>query len=152
MPDLMTHVSAAYFLRKLPKISKCTVIFFVGNILPDILTRPFYIIFPGTYWFIYPFHTLFVLFLVCILISHFFEENVRKIVFFCLLAGVFLHLFLDMFQEHLTGVNYWLFPFSDIDVGIGLFGQDKSVYAIPFILIYLGLIKIVFFFKRRSKL
>lgn len=147
----MTHVAAAYLLRKPLRISKYTVIFFTGAILPDILTRPFYILLPGTYWFVYPLHTPFILILVCLLISYFFEERIRKATFLALLSGVFLHLFLDLFQKHLIGVNYWLFPFSDLNIEIGLFWQDDSVYAIPFLLALITIIKTRSFMKRNRK-
>ncbi len=133
MPDLVTHVSVAYFLRKPKGISRFTVIFFLGTILPDVLTRPIYVIFPNTYWFVYPFHTPLVLVLVSLLISYFFQERIRKAVFITLLLGVLLHLLLDLFQRSLFGTNYWLFPISDIDIQLGLFWQDDSLYAIPFL-------------------
>ena len=151
MPDLVTHISVAYLAQKSFKASKYLAVFFAGTILPDILTRPLYIIFPGAYWFIYPLHTPFILILVCLLISYFFEEKIRKTIFISLLAGVFLHLFLDFFQEHLIGVNYWLFPFSDIDVGVSLFWQDDSPYAVPFLLIAIIAIEIVSLITRTRK-
>ena len=33
------------------------VLFLVGNLLPDLLTRPFYAVFPKLYWAIAPLHT-----------------------------------------------------------------------------------------------
>lgn len=135
MPDLATHVAAAYLLRMPLRISRYSAIFFLGTILPDILTRPFYILFPDTYWFVYPLHTPYILILVCLLISHFFENTIRRSVFISLVAGVFLHFSLDLFQKHLIGVNYWLFPFSDLNIEIPLFWQDDSIYVLPFLLI-----------------
>ena len=150
MPDLITHVSVAYFLRKPFRISAHTPLFFLGTILPDILTRPVYIIFPNLYRFVYPLHTPFTLILVCALISYFFEEKTRKVVFSSLFLGVLLHLLLDVFQKHLIGSNFWLFPFSDIDVGFGLFWQDDSVYAVPLLLLMIIVSKI-FFSSRLSR-
>jgi cell division protein FtsW (lipid II flippase) len=142
MPDLVTHVAAAYLLRKPLRISKYAAILFTGTILPDVLTRPFYILIPNLYWFVFPFHTPFLLTFVCWLISYLFEERVRRRIFMTLMAGVCLHLLLDLFQKNLIDANYWLFPFSDMKLSVGLFWQEHSVYAIPFLLAIIIVIEI----------
>lgn len=151
MPDLVTHMAVAHLLKKPLRVSKFEAVFFAGTVLPDVLTRPFSIIMPGSYWFVYPLHTPLVLVLVCLLISYFFEQGIRRAIFLALLTGVFLHLVLDLFQKHLVGVNYWLFPFSDLNVEIGLFWQDDSIYAIPLLLALIIILESRLLMKRKGE-
>jgi hypothetical protein len=152
MPDLITHVSTAYFVKKAGGRSWPAAIFYFGTILPDILTRPFYVLFPGLYWFVYPLHTPLVILLVCSLISYCFERNLRKGIFLSLTAGVSLHFLLDLFQVHVNGSNYWLFPFSKVHIEVGLFWHDNSVYAIPFLLLGVAAIELSAMLKRRRQI
>ena len=143
MPDLVTHLSAAYFANKALKLTKYIAIFYLGTILPDILTRPFYILQPRLYWFVYPLHTPITLILVCLTISYLFEERIRKDVFISLSIGVFIHLALDVLPKHLIDKPRWLFPFSQWGFEIGLFWPDDSVYAVPFLLIGVIIVEII---------
>ena len=128
MPDLVTHVMAGYGLQRAlwPRLSPW---FLVGAVFPDILTRPFTILWPGSFWWTMPLHTPMGLLLVCAAIA--------------LLAGApflfsgiwapafFVHLFLDLFQAHLAGSYYLLFPFSWRSVEVDLIWPETTLYLLP---------------------
>ncbi|MFC1718855.1 hypothetical protein ACFL6S_34705 [Candidatus Poribacteria bacterium] len=72
MPDLVTHISAAYLVRRGTKsIAQAGALFYLGVILPDLLTRPVNILLPPLYWFVMPLHTPLALTMVCLLLSYF---------------------------------------------------------------------------------
>jgi hypothetical protein len=135
MPDLITHTATSYLLGKSVKIKKYLLIFCWGNILPDILTRPLYIIFPQTGDYTIGFHTPFGIIPVLLLISLLFEEKEQKSIFLYLYIGSIFHMFLDSFQKHIGEGYYWLFPFSWKSFGFNLFWTEDSLYAIPFLIL-----------------
>jgi len=106
-------------------------VFALGVILPDLLSRPFHILFPSTYWFVVPFHSPLVCLLYCALISLVFAPGLRRICFLALFAGVALHLFLDSFQNQAGPVYYWLFPFSWKSGWFGLFWPEEALFFLP---------------------
>lgn len=130
MPDLATHVLAAYIVKKAARI-KLLVLFLLGTILPDILSRPFYIPIPSLFWFVKPFHSVFVIIMVCLLLSYFFPETGRKNAFNILLAGALFHLFLDLFQMSIYPGYVWFFPLSTYSFTIGLFWPGEPIFALP---------------------
>jgi hypothetical protein len=131
MPDLLTHLIVAEGCRKVTRGDAFTPWFLVGTILPDLLTRPFNILFPSLFWFFVPLHTPVGLFFVCIAISQFFPTAERQSAFRNLLGGVALHLVLDLFQKHIGEGSYLLFPFSWRSFEIGLFWPETSLYLLP---------------------
>ena len=145
MPDLLTHFLVAYLLVQILSIKRYASIFYVGAILPDVLSRPFMLADLWSYWFFEPLHTPLVLILSCSLLTCFFEEEIRKKVFAYLLTGVSLHLFMDVFQKHMTLGYPWLFPFSWVDFEIGLLWPEQSLYYLP---VLLTLIVSQWFYRR----
>jgi len=145
MPDLVTHLSIAYLLKRWTTVLEYSAVFYLGTILPDILTRSFYILFPNTYWVVLPLHAPIPLFFVCCLITYLFDEKLRKGVLMSLASGVFLHLVLDFFQKHIEPEFLLLFPFSWKAFELGLFWAEDSLYTIPF---WIFLILIVEFTSR----
>jgi len=144
MPDLVTHLSIAYLLKTISKrwlfFLEFSIFFYFGTILPDILTRPLYILSPNVYWAVLPLHTPLPILFVCLSISYLFDERIRKGVFFTLVTGAYLHLFLDIFQKHIQPEVFLLFPFSWKSFNVGLIWPEESLYAIPFwIVIILGI-------------
>lgn len=128
MPDLVTHVVAGYGLQRAvwPRLSAW---FLVGAVLPDILTRPFTILWPGSFWWTMPLHTPMGLLLVCAAIALLTRRTGS--VFGNLGAGALLHLFLDLFQVHLAGSYYLLFPFSWRSVEVDLIWPETTLYLLP---------------------
>jgi hypothetical protein len=131
MPDLLTHVIVAQACRGRVRGNILTAWFLVGTVLPDVLTRPFNIAFPSLSSFSMPLHTPMGLFFVCALISHLFTAASRWLVFYNLLGGAALHLLLDVFQTHIAGSYYLLFPFSWCSFEFGLFWPEDSLYLLP---------------------
>ncbi|MFC1889456.1 zinc dependent phospholipase C family protein [Thermodesulfobacteriota bacterium] len=135
MPDLITHISVASILFRVSRASSHLVLFLLGTTLPDLLTRTFYILFPVTKWLLTPFHTPIGFTLVSLLAALFFAREIRAGVFFTLLAGGGLHMFLDAFQVGVGGVSYlWAFPFHEWSETFGFIGPEDSLYAAPFLL------------------
>ena len=134
MPDLITHVAFIHLLRRPFDLKKqiwnpnLRILFYVGTILPDILTRPFYILFPSTFSWTVAIHTFAGMFIICALIAFFFEVKIRRQVFVLLISGAAFHFLLDAFQKQLIGNNYWLFPLSWKNFGLGIFWAGEATY------------------------
>lgn len=138
MPDLVTHVSIIHLIKRPFEIRSkdrsapsLRALLYLGTILPDILTRPWYILFPDTHDWTFPFHTPFGMILCSGLIALFFETNLRKKAFVNLITGAGLHFFLDAFQQYITNSVFWLFPFSWISFGLGLLWADIIIGFVP---------------------
>ena len=133
MPDLLTHLMVAQGCRKGASNAAVTVWFLVGTVLPDILTRPFIIVTNSStvFWFVMPLHTPIGLLLVCACISFFVRPQHQRRIFYNLIGGAVLHLFLDMLQKHMGASYYLLFPFSWSSFEIGLVWPEDSLYLIP---------------------
>lgn len=145
MPDIATHVLAAYLFKKASGINPLAL-FLLGTMLPDILSRPLYMLFPGLFWAVRPFHSIFVIALVCLLISYLFPEAARKSTLKVLFAGAMLHLFLDLLQKTIYGGYPWLFPFSTYSPSLGLFWPEDPLFALPF----LAAISLAIYIKTRK--
>lgn len=158
MPDLITHVAFTHVVNRPFELSKnkknvfpFRIILYVGTILPDILTRPWYIMFPATKPWTACLHTPFCVLLVCGLIALFFEPAIQKRVFYYLSIGAALHFFLDSFQHHIIGSNYLLFPFSWRHVGYGLFSPGEIIPLIPLWIVIILIMEIAINLYKKSK-
>ena len=145
MPDLATHALATYFIAIPFKKWKPNYIDYphllFGAILPDIITRPIFILFPETFDYVGLLHTPFSLFIICLLIATFFKNHERKKIFLNQYLGSVFHLFLDFFQIHLLPCNYLLFPFLFDAYGINLFGVNDSLKALPVLVVIFLVLK-----------
>ncbi len=150
MPDLLSHMAAGYLLLAKIKSRAWFIVFLIGTCLPDLVTRPFYIIFPKLFWIVMPAHTPAGLFLLCLGLSGFFAARQRNRVFITLFAGCMLHLFLDLLQKHAHGGYVLLFPFSWDIFEFGLFYSEKSTDFLPLWLLLAGII--ISRIKRKYKL
>jgi hypothetical protein len=133
MPDLATHLAAGYLVAETRQgvSQEAKALFLVGNLLPDLLTRPFYAVFPGLYWAFAPLHTPVGLVLACGIASYAFEKRLRGMAFRALALGAALHLLLDALQKRVIDVYGILFPLAWKDVYLGLFWPDESLYVLP---------------------
>ena len=136
MPDLITHMAGAYLVKKGFRITKFLVLFYLGAMLPDLVSRPFHIIWPQTLFASQAFHSPVGSFLICWLVSLFFREDQRKPVFWLLLSGSIVHLIMDAGQMHLIGGYLWFFPFSMKTFTAGLFWPEDSVRFLPYTMIF----------------
>jgi len=158
MPDLVTHVAFTHLVKRPfelkgndKNIFSFRVILYLGAILPDITTRPWYIIFPVTKSWTASLHTPIGALLVCALLSFFFDQAIQKKVFVYLSLGVILHFFLDTFQHHIIGTNYWLFPFSWQHVGYGLFSPGDIIPLIPIWIFIILIMEIAIYLLKNNK-
>ncbi len=140
MPDLLTHALVGYFTTRPRRYRE---LFFVGLILPDLLGRLPMVFYKKSYWFISPGHTPMGILLGAYLMTFLFEPPIRTVIFRNLLVGASIHIFLDMLQRHLTDAYFWFFPFTWKTFEIPLFWPDKSIYAIPFVLVAIGVVYLV---------
>ena len=131
MPDLISHIGSGYLIGARFKKRGWMTLFLLGVILPDLTTRPLYILFESLYWYVKPLHTPVGLVLSCWLISALFIEQQRWYVFKALLAGSSVHLFFDLFQRHMHGGYALFFPFSWATWEFGLFWPETGLLLIP---------------------
>jgi hypothetical protein len=144
MPDLITHVAIAHLIRRPLEIRRkdslsvpLRILFYIGTIFPDILTRPWYILFPASHDWTFPLHTPIGALLACGLLALLFEPAIRKRAFAFLTAGAGLHFLLDIFQKQTVGGYTLLFPVSWKQFTLGLFRPRQFMTAIP---LWIGLV------------
>jgi hypothetical protein len=147
MPDLVTHAAIAHLIRRpfdfvesAGAVPSLRILFYLGTILPDILTRPWYILFPVTHDWTLPFHTPAGALAACGLLALLFEPGLQKKAFWLLAAGSILHFILDGFQKQIIGNNFWLYPFTWKDFGYGVIWAGEIMRYIPY---WLGLVVIL---------
>jgi len=124
-------------------------IFLVGALLPDIFLRGGRLLFIGLSdsdfleLYLTPLHTPFTAIFVCLALAQFFHSQIRKKAFFLLYFGYLSHFLLDILQRTIEGPGlciraiggyHWFFPFSWLDIQIGLFWAEYSPYALPALL------------------
>lgn len=159
MPDLVTHVAVAHLLKRPFEIrnpswnhAPLRTIFYLGAMLPDLLSRPWYILFPPVHDWVLAFHTPSGMLLTCGLLALMFERRLRKKAFLCLMLGAVLHFGMDCLQKQVTGNNFWPFPFSWRDFGYGLFWAGDAVAYFPVWIVLVVLMEgIIRFTKRGSR-
>ena len=135
MPDLATHVVAAYLVVEArPEWRTGAVPFLLGTVLPDVLTRPFYMALPELFWFFFPLHSPFALLFVCYPLSLLFKWRPRHKVFLPLYLGCLMHIGLDLLQKSVTQAYAPLFPFSWAQWSAGLFWPDEGLLLLPVLL------------------
>ncbi len=135
MPDLATHLATAYLAGRFVKLRRLAAVFYLGVLLPDLVSRPIHIVFPSTFWMAQSFHSPVVVFLFCWLISLFFRADQRRPVFLALGAGSLLHFLFDLTQRHLVAGYLWFFPFSLERYSIGWIKPDDYVRWLPLTLL-----------------
>jgi hypothetical protein len=147
VPDLVTHTVIAHLVRRpfdfvepARTVPSLRVLFYLGTVLPDLLTRPWYILYPATHDWTFPFHTPAGALLACGLIALLFEPGLQKKAFSLLAMGSVLHFVLDGFQKQIIGNNFWLYPFSWKDFGYGVIWAGEIIRYIPY---WLGLVALL---------
>jgi hypothetical protein len=131
MPDLVTHIAGAYLINRGWKIARGAVFFYLGAMLPDLITRPFHIIYPPLLPATMGMHSPAAAFLVCWLISLVFRIDQRRPVFWLLFSGCLVHFLMDAAQKHLTGGYLWLFPFSNQTYSWGIIWPEDALRFLP---------------------
>jgi len=148
MPDLITHVAGAYLAKRSLGIAGKASLFYLGAILPDLLSRPVHIVWPALFPSTQPLHSPIGVFLSCWLIALFFREDQRRTVFWLLGGGSLVHFLFDMLQKHLVGGYAWFYPFSFHFYSFGFIRPEDPLYFLP---LTLGAAGAVFLLARRAK-
>jgi len=131
MADLMTHFALAYGLVRFSRFVRFRVIFYLGTILPDLLSRPFYILRPELYPYTVAVHTPLFMLVTCFAVAEFFQQEIRPQVRHFLLAGAGLHFLVDLFQRHLVNGYLWFYPFSWDSFEISWYWPHEPLRFIP---------------------
>jgi len=150
MPDLVTHFTVAYCFTRPARWARFRVIFYLGTILPDLITRPLYILFPSTAYYVYSLHSPIMIVIVSLLISQIFERNIRRHVLLFLLLGTALHFVLDLLQKQVLDAYYWLFPFSWKTCNLGLFWPEDALTLLPVWVCLIIIVESTIQFRNRS--
>jgi len=132
MPDLLTHYAIAHLSAR-RWWRPATSIFLLGTILPDLLTRPFYIFWPEMFWLVMPLHTPAGILVVSGMIAAAFHAEHHATIFWSLSGGAALHFVLDALQKHLVAGYFWLWPFSWWTTERGFFWPEASLAAAPWL-------------------
>lgn len=133
MPDLVTHLASGY-VAAIPLRQRATLrlAILTGVLLPDLLTRPFYIIWPQTYEFVRPLHTPFTYAIACWMLTQLFaSRSLRRVIFTGWLLGGLLHFAADALQQQFLKPYLWLFPICRCETHWGLFGPEASLDVLP---------------------
>lgn len=149
MPDLVTHLAAAYFLKVPRGWARFRVPFYLGAILPDVLTRSVVILYPPSDRAVYSVHTPVVSVVLCLLAAQFFEKKIRPGVRVNLLMGITLHFGLDFLQRHVISTYYWFFPLSFKTFELGLFWPEDSLKLVPLWLVLIAVVETAIHIKKR---
>lgn len=156
MPDLITHMVFSHFIirsfeqiKNVSKYQHFRVLFYLGVILPDILTRPWYILFRDTYDWTVALHTPAGAVIICAILALLFEPGLRKMTFIYLTVGSLSHFVLDSLQTQLINNNYWFFPFSWKPIGYGIAGAGEIIEWIPAFLVAVIVFEMILWFLNR---
>lgn len=134
MPDLSTHLALTHVVSRPVRLGSTRLPLYVGALLPDLLTRPFYILFPPAYFVVYTLHTPVATALAALLMAEFFAPELRSRVRTGLLLGSAFHFALDLLQKQMGTGYYWFFPVSWKSFSLGLFWPEESLRWLPTVL------------------
>jgi hypothetical protein len=148
VPDPLTHVCLAYLVGRAARLRRGLVAFLIGTLLPDLLTSaPTTVL--GGYWFWAPAHTPMGVLVWGYAASLLFRREDRRLTFGCLVAGGWLALALDAFQDHISGGYMLLFPFSWAEYELHVIGPEASLSWLPYLVGAVGLVELCGWLRRR---
>jgi len=164
MPDLMTHLTASYLLKKAAAPKQNVVPFLLGATLPDmlayipLLVSGFLPLKSMPLWvnavphFFLPFHGILCFTLLSCLLALLFPREVRKGVFLNLELGGLLHLFLDLLQvQHGREVSYLFFPLYHTSFSLGWIETESSLYTLPLFVVAATIVLGIDIFRHRER-
>jgi len=152
MPDLMTHMTAAYLVKRAVSPRRHMLSFVAGATLPDLVSYvPLFAVGIGMSlqrigllqapglppWLgrlpclFAPFHGILPFFLLCWMAALFFPRESRRGVFLNLVLGAALHFVMDLGQVSHNPVGYLLYPLSHKSFSLEWFGSESSLVAAP---------------------
>ena len=145
MPDTLTHLLIAIPIGRWFFQRPWRYIFYLGAVLPDLLSRGLSGLFQNSRDYFVPLHTPTGLIIFAILFASFFERRYFGKTFFYISMGFAFHFIPDALQYHLYGGAYlWFFPFSWRTYYGGFFDPIASLYFLPVLLMS------IFFIEMRT--
>jgi hypothetical protein len=159
MPDLITHAAIAHLAGR-PFESRnpfadpgpARIFLYLGVMLPDLMSRPWYILSPAVHDWVVAFHTPAGMLAACAFLSLLFERTLRKRAFALLFLGSVMHFAVDCLQRQVTGNNFWLFPFSWKNFGIGLFWAGDAIPFVPVWIALVLLMEVILHYKKSKRI
>lgn len=149
MPDLVTHAFAAYLIIRWWQNPAHRAVFYLGTFLPDLLSRPIYILFPQLNLYTVALHTPIAALIACLLLAEFFAAERGKIRWL-LCGGAALHYFLDLMQRHLDNGYFWGFPLTWKSGELGWFWPETPLRLIWLWLLGMAMIEVIIALRRRQ--
>jgi hypothetical protein len=139
MADLLVHYALGHTGGTFISDPRVRVLFYAGNLLPDVIFKTFLYLTRSSTWYCEPSHSPLMLVPICLFLSHLFEERIRAPAFWALLVGCYLHVGLDVFKNYMgCGVILWAFPFSMDRVEVGWYYSEQTLYLMgPAVLLIL---------------
>ncbi len=143
MADLVTHMATGFLVKAVTRKGH-TATLVLGTVLPDLVARAPGLVFARLREGGAPIPETFVhgpqvahmplgMLALGTLLALLFREKDRLEAWKNLVGGLFLHLALDLCQDHM-GVGYMLFyPFSTHDFELGWFGSEATVLWAPWL-------------------
>ncbi len=150
MPELVTHAFSVYFIGMHPSVKRVRWLFYFGVLLPDVISRPIYILWPRWFGYTVAMHTPIFMLIVCLLLAEFFASPLKIKARWALLAGCGFHFLLDLFQKHIGAGYFWLFPFSWRSFEIGLFWPEATLPLVPIWLLLMVAFEGIWLLRRRK--
>ena len=145
MPDLMSHISISYLLKRGIAPKENMTVFILGSALPDILAYTPMILASNLpsgslplsvrelpYMFL-AFHSFLGFFLFSWWAALLFHVDKRKSLFINLLLGGFCHITLDMLQVQHSEFSSFFLPFSWQSIQFSWFESEASLVGLPFV-------------------
>ena len=150
----MTHLSAAYLVKRAVSPRRNMLAFLLGATLPDLISYIPQSIIAITLsleragvlrsdqipiWFsdlprlFYPFHGIFPFIILCWILALLFPIASRQGILLNLILGGCLHFSLDLMQIRYGTVGYLLFPLSNRSYSLDWIGTESSLYVVPFL-------------------
>mgnify|MGYP001246578268 CR=1 FL=1 len=113
MPDIISHLASGYLVRNIQVKWKtfhyAFPLILLGLVLPDLFSRPYWVIGPGFFFTSHYFHTPFACFLQTLAIASLFAPGHRRMAFRAITIGWILHQSFDLLQRSLDPGYYYIF-------------------------------------------
>jgi hypothetical protein len=112
VPDLTNHVLGAYIIGKALRVKDLDASYYLGAVLPDVVSRTGSILLPATAMHVDAMHAPVCIVATALAVGLCFERSIRGRIQRNLLLGAATHMALDLIQRQTVGGYPLLFPFS----------------------------------------
>ena len=152
MADALVHCATASLTGRPFLSPKIRLVFYIGNIFPDVAYKGLQSVLGLPTWAAEPTHTPIGILFLCLFTAMFFAQEDRPKCFAALFVGSLLHLLVDAFKDYMgRGVIATFFPFSFAHHGFGVYRPDDIIWlGLPSLLIILLVEGLGWLKRRRS--